>query len=185
MALVHRVRCVWTGVAGSPAYSNFYIQSGAVSAASAQAAVSSYMNSVRVACNTGVTVTIEGDVALVDTATDSIVGVTSTSTTSFPGSGTGSPMPPANQILIRYLTGTFIGGRQVRGRFFVPYLTTGSISSQVVAPATITAMQNATSAYITGLTGNAVVFSRKNGVPVPITAWSTWNQVAVMRSRRD
>lgn len=186
MALISRVRTVWTGVGGSPAYTNLYVAQGTVTPAAAQAAVGNFIGSLKGEIVSACTATIEGDVATIDTATGQTVGVTVGTSTVIPCTGGASAAPPANQGLIRWLSNTYVGGRQIRGRTFVPYLRTAAIGTngQIVGT-TQTTFLNAASAYLTSLTGQAVIFSPKNGIAVQVNTYSVWNQVAVMRSRRD
>jgi hypothetical protein len=130
----------------------------------------------------------EGDVALIDEGTGSLIGNLSGTGGSGVGTVSGDPMPWANQGLLRLLTDTYVSGRRLRGRFFVP--------AQVEANSTLGVPIGA---YVTGLNAIAqtliddsntassewCVWSRKNGVAAPITAPDTWGQWAVLRSRRD
>lgn len=185
MAILNRVRVVWTGVAGSPAYTNLYSLSGAVTPGAAVTYTDNLMNVLKGWVNTSVTITTEGDVAQVDSATDQIVGVSTVSPMTRTGSGTGSAFPPANQILVRWLTGSFAGGRQIRGRMYIPYLTTGAATGSGVNPAAITSINGGVSSYLTAMGPAAVVYSRKNHSSPAISSFSVWNQFGVMRSRRD
>lgn len=186
MALISRVRVLWTGVGGSPAYTNLYVARGTVTASQAVTAVAAYMNSISALVTSSCTLTTEGDVAVIDTATGNIVGVDTGTSVVKPGTGGAGQVPSANQVLVRWLTNTYLGGRQVRGRMYLPYFASGAVGTNgQVTGATQTAVNNATSAYITGLTGQACVFSPANGVAVQISGYNVWNQFAVMRSRRD
>lgn len=185
MVLIHRVRTLWTGVAGSPAYSNLYFLNTGISAAAAVTAVTSLMTGLQAVQASGVRYDVEGDVALVDTATDSVVGVTTTGPTTGTVSGSFVMLPSATQMLIRTLTGAYAGGRQIRGRLFVPYIRTGSANGPVPAGAAITSVNSAVNALVAASSSSWVVYSPTNSNAYPVSAYSVWTQFAVMRSRRD
>lgn len=186
---MNRVRVVLTGVAGSPAYMNFYTNNGLVSASLAHSVVATLMFNLKAQWRTSVQYLVEGDVALVESTTDTIIGVTSIAPVSGAGSSSSnSQVPLASQVLVRFLTGAYAGGRQVRGRLFLPYFISSNmdVGSGGVVAATVTNVNTHFNTYLTAFAPNgAVVYSRKNGTGYAISAASTWNQWAVMRSRRD
>lgn len=186
MVLMNRVRVVWTGVAGTPWYSNYYTIAGAISPSTAHAAVNSLQSSLKALYVPALTATIEGDIAQVESSTNEIVGVVTVPATGQTGTASGTMLPRQTQALVRLLTGAFSGGRQVRGRVFVPGLAVGAIGATgQVASGTLAALNTAYATYLSALGPGAVVFSRKNGTAVPIIAASTWGEFATMRSRRD
>lgn len=187
MAILNRVRIVTTGVAGSPSYMNLFSSAVTVSPVVAHAAAAAFANGFKTAQVSTVTNTVEPDVAAVDTTTDSIVGVTSVPQVSYVGTGGPNLLPPATQIVVRWLTGAYAGGRQIRGRTFIPYIATvtQAPSGQLTAAA-ITNMNSAVNAYLAAIGPNgAVVYSRKNLGGFLVSSYSVWSQYGVMRSRRD
>nr|CRY97360.1 hypothetical protein [uncultured prokaryote] len=186
MALITRVRTIWTGVAGSPAYTNLYSIQGSLDTVTLHTATANFFNGIRDQVSTGTVMTTEGDVALIDSVTGEIVGVESVPEIANTGAGSGGRVPGADNILLRWFTGDYIGGRQIRGRTYLPYMRSGAITaSGQVLGTSATAIENSASAYRIALGGSAVVYSPKNGVGVQITSSSVWNEWAVMRSRRD
>lgn len=177
---------IWTGVAGSPAYTNLYAVAAGPSVGALLSNVNALCTGLAPQIANAVTMTVEGDVAQIDTATRQIVGVTSGTTTTVAGSGSGV-VPLADQILVRFLTGAYIGGRQVRGRLYIPYARSAAVNSAtgLVASAVSTPIQTAIGAYLTSVGPAAVVYSPKNGTAVSISSANVWNQFAVQRSRRD
>jgi hypothetical protein len=186
MATANRVRVTWTGVAGTPYYSNFFSLAGAVAPSVAHAAVAAMLTTLKPLYVTALSALVEGDVAIIDGPTNQTIGVATVAPATIPGSGGASLAPPATQGLVRLLTSSFSGGRQVRGRFSMPGLSSGAITAAGTPTAGYVAGLNAAWAtYLTALGPAACVFSRKNGTFVPITAASTWTQFSVLRSRRD
>lgn len=185
--LLNRVRIVTTGVAGSPAYMNLYSQQSLASPAAAHAAAAAFANGFKTQQVSTAVNTVEPDVAVIDTFNDNIIGVTSVPQVTYSGTGSASLLPPSNQGLVRWLTGSYAGGRQIRGRTFIPYLQAGAASGGGIPTAGfITAINGAVNAYLAAMpVGSAVVYSRKNTSGFPVTSFSVWTQFAVMRSRRD
>lgn len=183
---MNRVRVVWTGVAGSPYYSNFYSINTATTPPAAHAAVTSLIQALQPRYSVNLTARIEGDVALVESTSNSIVGVNTVAFQDRTGTAAGGLAPLATQHVVRLLTGTFVNGRQVRGRIMLPGVVTASVgpNGQPLA-ATLTAIDSAFSAYIVGLVNSACVFARASGQAVPISFVDTWEQFGVQRSRRD
>lgn len=187
MPILNRVRVTLTGVAGAPAYMNLYTTISGASAATAHAAAVAFVTGLKTVQTSALFSNIEGDVAQIDTFNDNVVGVVTVPPVTIQASGTGNQLPQANQILVRWLTGSYAGGRQVRGRTFIPYLiTTTQSAGGKVAAATITTVNGAVNSYIAGLpSGTAVVYSRKNQNAYPVNAYSVWSDYATLRSRRD
>nr|CRY96808.1 hypothetical protein [uncultured prokaryote] len=186
MAILNRVRLLTTGVAGSPAYTNLYSLNGAVTPLVAHTAAAAMANSLKTHQNSNISVLVESDVAQLNDATGALVGVVSVPSATYVGSGVGGPLPQANSILIRWLTSSYVGGRQIRGRTYFPYPTAATMNTAgTVAASVITSFNGAVNAYLTALGPAAVVYSPKNATSVPITTASIWTQFAIQRSRRD
>lgn len=106
-------------------------------------------------------------------------------------SGAGSRMPPEVQICAQFFTSTFIGGRRLRGRLFIPGLTVGSgTTSGAPTGALVTAVTALGSAYgttvVTAL--NQRVWHRPvagaGGLSAVVTSRSSASTFSVLRSRR-
>lgn len=104
----------------------------------------------------------------------------------------GDQMPPQTQALVRFRTGTFIGGRRLQGRQFIPGWTEGAndSSGQVSAAvqANLTSYNNALGATIVTAMAQRV-WHRPGGtgpgLSAPVIARSVNAPWAVLRSRRD
>lgn len=186
MVQMNRVRVVWTGVAGTPWYSNLYTLSGAAPPATAHGSVVALLNALRTLYGTGITALAEGDIAQIESTTNQVIGVSSVAPVSVVGTSATPLLPLATQGLVRFLTGQFANGRQIRGRMSLPGLTQGSIgTSGSVNAGTVSTVNTAFGNYLTALGPAAVVFSRKNGTAVPISSATCWTSFSVLRSRRD
>lgn len=179
-----RVRTVFTGVAGSPWYSNLYFDTDDGTAEGAHESVTSMWQGVKALISNGVSWRVEGEVAVLQPSGE-ITGLRSLTTTTGQGTGTGDILPPANQMLVQMRTAGYAGGRNVRGRCFIPGMLEGATTSgrpdtnarNIVASAF-------TSELIQGSPGFSV-WSRKNAALYAVTNVNVWTEYAVLRSRRD
>lgn len=122
MTLIARVRTVWTGVATGPAYNSLYF-TGVNSIATANqaiAAVDTFWTNIGGLIATGGNAIIEGDVTMIEDTTGEAQQVYAGTPGAATSSAAGDRLPLANQGLIRCPTVSFVGGRQVVGRVFVP-----------------------------------------------------------------
>lgn len=201
MPEIGRVRTVFTGVAGSPYYSNLYFLGLAIGA-DAQAAVDNvdvFWTSLASVMNIGLVGEIEAEVPVLDDTTGEIVSVfTTTGGVVDPTSADGA-LPWATQGLVRLATSGFIEGRRVRGRINIPGL--GEASSDGGAPGTSikASMQAAIDGLVDATDSTLVVWSRPKPVVPPtdpptydrlgssyvVTSASVWDKWAQLRSRRD
>lgn len=187
MVDVSRVRSVWTGVAGTPWYSNHYFTAFTTlaEANAGVAAVRAIWENNKVLMDDALQVTVEGLVANINVATDQVTSTWSgTDLTTF-CTGTGDAMPYANQALIRWQTGVYLAGRQVVGHTFWPGLLEASNGPNGI-------VQSSTVSSILGQAGNLiaatpqlVVYSRKNATYAVVNGATVPSKWAVLRSRRD
>lgn len=186
MSIVKRVRTVFTGVAGTPWYSNLYFL-GSVDNQSAVDRVATFWNGMLLMIDNDVVVTTEGEVTSITVETGVVAGLDSVDPVVQSGQNPVDPLPYSNQLLLALHTGEYVAGREVRGRCFVPGLcedntTGGSFNGAAVAMAN-TAAENLRSA---GLANNDwVVYSRKNHRIDNIDSAVAARKPAVLRSRRD
>ena len=186
---MYRVRTQFTGVTGSPWLStiNFDAANTVGTQALADAAVvavGNFWSGVKSLINTVVAYTTLPDVLVLN---DSGVATNSWATTPVASVGTSGStlLPIASQIVVRGLTSTFVGGRQLRGRIFIPGLTTASDAAGAVAGATLTQVTTAANTLNGVAAPSWSIWSRVNATVVPVSAVSVWSQFAVLRSRRD
>jgi hypothetical protein len=106
-------------------------------------------------------------------------------------SGAGNRMPPEIQAVAQFLTGTFIAGRRLRGRLYIPGLTVGSGTVSGAPTGALVTAVNAFNAalgttIITAL--NQRVWHRPvngaGGLSAVVTSRAAAPTFAVLRSRR-
>jgi hypothetical protein len=179
-----------TGVAGSPYYSNLYF-TGVATVEQAQDVVDNteaFWDGLADSMMNTIVGVVQADVALIDEVSGDITGVLTTTGGSFTGSVAGDMLPPASQGLLRLFTNTFVGGRRIRGRVFLPAQAEANSTLGKPSGAWVTAQQSILNTFIAaGITDGSelVIWSRKNGVAPLVAVGSPWDQWAVLRSRRD
>lgn len=188
MANLRRVRSVATGVAGTPWYTNLYFtQVGGTTQAHIDA-VRDFWTNLAGSIRNVITITVEGDCSVVDDATGQVVGIDSATARTVVGGSATALLPIATQGLINTFTSTFVGGRQLRGKIYVPGLIT-TTSDALGAPTstvkTLLLTQGALLVTNTSTPGPLRVWSKKNGTSAVVNAVTTPSKFAVLRSRRD
>jgi len=126
---------------------------------------------------------VQTDVGTVNAATGGLVGMTTVTGASGTGGGSGDVLPGFTQGLLRLFTGAFSGGRQVRGRLFIPGQIEGTNNGQPSG----SVMGNWSGAGTTLVSdANSIwcVYSRVHGDAFDITSVSSWGEWASLRSRR-
>jgi len=105
------------------------------------------------------------------------------------GTGTGgaTQLADATQILVQWRTSTILGSRFVRGRTFLPGISTPQLSNGNVIAATNAAIA-AAGATLAGSGAGLVVWHRpvssSGGFAATVTGCTVWGEFAVLRRRR-
>lgn len=127
---------------------------------------------------------VDQEVEEVDPATGNITGVVTITSINRTGNVNTAPVPQAAQALFRWRTGFYSGGREVRGRTFVPGLAlANSSASGELASATVATLQTAGTTLLAD--SGFGIWSPARATFQVATACSVWNEFAVMRGRRD
>ena len=185
MALIRRVRVVWTGVAGSPAYSNFYFLNSEGDAQGYITPVGAFIASCVQYVHSSVTATVQPEVPLIDSVTGDITGTLLGTSVIHQGARTDEIIPPINNLLVRWNTQQFNGGRRIKGRMFVPYPTQLLNADGKVETSSRNGLLAAAQTFVNATGPEFVIWSRTTGAVAPVTQASVWDQFAALRSRRD
>lgn len=161
-----------------------YFDQGGGTGADAHSAVVAFWGEVDGWMQGGLQYTVEGEIELVDNITGQVESVETTDAVSGVGSVGGDALPPANQALIRWRTGVFNGGREIRGRTFIPGIAMAASVSGVPTSELRNTLNTAAGNLIGDPDSELVVWSRK-GTFATVTSGSAWNKFATLRSRRD
>lgn len=183
-----RVRTQIGGSTQGPAVSNlFFAGSGSSDALAAHGAVADFWGDMLGLMVNYTTLLVEGEIAELDTASGQVIDVHSTDPVAHTGASASAALPPMTQGLLRFRTGVFRDGREVRGRIFIPGPT--EEGNDIAKP---------TSSYRTTLASaganlgsSQVVYSRPTSPEAGdggfelVSGRSVWEKWAVLRSRRD
>jgi hypothetical protein len=185
-----RVRTVFTGVAGTPWYSNLYFDGAGLTSVDAQTAlnnVRALWNDYKGSMSSQISINLDPFVPVINPATGDVTGgFTVTPGATIIGSGVGERMPSLCQVLVSLKTGSYVGGRQVAGKCFLPGTTEALNTANGDIP-------SASAAYFAGLFNtlvaaagpDPVVWSKKAGAVYQIASATASTKWAVLRSRRD
>jgi len=182
-----RVNTTFTGMAGGPWYNSLaFTGTTLANAQDAADAVLTFWTSVCAYMKCGGTATVEPEVTIYSDATGEATGVFNTTPSTPISIPSGSGMlPTATQLLMRLRTGVFAGGREIRGRIFVPALDESANDSGRPNSGIITPMALALTTLISDTDSVLAVYSKKAGTTAVVNGGSVWNEWAQLRTRRD
>jgi hypothetical protein len=125
------------------------------------------------------------EVQTVDEATNEVTAVDSFATADHVGTAAGDILPYTTQGLIQLKTSVFIGGRQLRGRIYVPAPTETLNSAGFPLSSYVGVLHDAVDDILGNTDAELAVYSRKHAALANVTAVSGWNNWAELRSRRN
>lgn len=182
--MVWRVRTEFVGVQGSPWLSTLTF--GTVNSAQQSVnAMGVFWQAVDNLMHPDVTWRTLPDVDEIGVGGE-LIGVESTTPVTGAGTASGDRLPAVVQALVTWRTGAIIGGRELKGRTFIP----GIVEAQNTADGTlvsgaITVLQNAADALIADVNSALSVWSPTHGEVRLATVAAVRDQWFVLRSRRD
>lgn len=193
-----RVRTVLTYGSGGPGLHTAYWQPGTTGGVTADATdcvarVRGFWVGIAAQFPSTFTAQVQSDVAKINDVDGALVGgLAATPVAVVTGSSGAVSGPRAAMILAQLRTGSVLGGRFVRGRWYLGPTKPGVVGATGgVDPATVTAVNAAGTAMLApGTTASALcVWHRPQptgaGASYLVDAITTWGEVAVLRSRRD
>lgn len=180
-----RVKTVFSGMSGAPWLNTLYFDDATLGAQDCVDAVATFWSAVDGLMDSEVDWDIDQDVEIVDEASGNVLSIVQTTGGTGSGSLAAEALPIASQALIRWRTGVYVGGREIRGRTFVPGLTEQANDNGKLAAASQTLIQTAATALINDPDCDLAIYSRVNANAAPVVSANVWGEFAVMRSRRD
>jgi hypothetical protein len=184
MSNLKRINVLYTGFAGLPGTNTLYAHENGISAADQVAAVLAFYTGLASAFRSGLHIAVDSVVEIVDSTNGQTTGLDDTGAGgTVTGSNSGALLPPSTQLLVRWRTGVFFSGRELRGRTFLPYFTENDNSSGAPSSGLVASVQ--TAAQTMADDANLAVFSPTKFQWADVSAAQVWNEWAVLRSRRD
>lgn len=182
-----RVQTTWTGPSGGPFYTLMHFDGDTSGEAEpAATAVLNFWTAMQAAISSQVTRHVEEEVLRIDPATGNVTAVFTGAARPFTAGGaTGSPLPWHTQGLMRWRTGVFIAGRELRGRTFIPGLTEDANDNGRPNSSMVTSANNAAATLIGAATADLTIWSPTHGVEHTAASGTLWNEWGLLRSRRD
>jgi hypothetical protein len=186
MALI-RTSMVWNGSTGGQGFTQHYFL-GAGDLAHCTAAVTQqdgFYDSLASNIANDLSWVISGDVEVIDVGTGLITSVVTVPEALGSGTHSDEKLPLATQGLVRWRTGTFINGRRLQGRTFLPGMVefnnadTGRVFTGFVGTV------NTAAATFIGGSADPAIYSKTHSSASSIQSASMWTEWAVLRSRRD
>ena len=175
--------------AGGPSgdwYSSMHIDRllGGDAQASADA-VHAFWDAMKAAICNDIQISIDPNVTIVNTITGEPEGIDTVTTSPISGGDTTDPLPWQTQGLIYWNTGTWVNGRQVRGRTFVPGpCESSNTSSGIPESGYKSALAAGAAVFVSASTCVPGVYSKAHQNVYPVVGATIQASWALMRTRR-
>lgn len=190
-----RVKTEISGNPGGPYLSTFhFVGGGSVDAEAAADAARGFWAEIVASMAAPALIQVAGEVEEFNPATGALLALHPTEQAPLLATGLGDPLPWATQGLIRWRTGVFVDGREIRGRTFVPALTEGHSTTGRPTSA-LTAILGIAAGVVDDNLGvwqrpreasaGPPVVEAREGQVAEVATFSVWTQWASLRSRRD
>lgn len=185
MTDLYRVRTVFSGVQGAPWLSTFFFRGSGGTAQQAATAVGNYWGAVDARMATTVSWAVESEVQTISDTTGQPVGSAAITPPTGGGGGAAAQLPVVAQGLLRLRTGSFLGGREVKGRCFIPGLTENDNDLGVPNASIVAVVDAAGAALVADANSILVVYSRANLTNVTVSSAAMAPYWSYLRTRRD
>ena len=200
MSLI-RVQTLWTGVGGSPYYTNLYALGPLATNNGNDLATAwrVFLNAIVTHFDNGLTAQIDPELLEFNETDGVITGAGTTSQLPVVGTASGDVLPLSNQGLVRWSTAGIVHNRRVRGRTFLPGVVEADNTAAGVPQATyLSDIDAAAEALLVTMTSRMRIWAQPLSLDPPdpgnpnrlgtahaITGVSVAPFWAILRSRRD
>lgn len=185
----YQVTVEFSGPTGTPWFNRMYFDEAGGTAQQAAAAAGAFWGAVDALIRDDVTWTTGTEVEELNVATGVLSSVNAITAVTGTGGDTTTDMATVLQGLVSWRTGTIVGGRELRGRTFIPGLTQNVNTAGLLSTAAQTAWQTAANNLIADANSNFVIWHRpvngSGGGAASVASASVTRKFSVMRSRRD
>lgn len=179
-----RVRVSITGVNGAPyVATHHFVPNGEGSVAAATAAAAGLWEDLSPLMVQEAHWEVENEVLELSTA-GVVTGSYTVDGQEGDGTSTSEMLPSAAQLVLQWRTGVYLGGREQRGRTFVPALAQGVNDDGQTSAATRGVADAACLAFVNS-GADPGVWSRKNSSITSIANGFCWLEFGMLTSRRD
>lgn len=184
MSNLKRITTVWTGLEGLPGTTTMYGHENGVSAHDQVAAVMNFWGAIEGSLSSAIHFFVNPIVEIVDSTTGEITGLDDTGAGgSGAGANGGDLLPLTTQALVRWRTGVFSSGRELRGRTFIPGWCETENDDGKPTSGCVSLVQSAADTLVGSM--NMAAYSPTHHTWASVNLASMWTEWAVLRSRRD
>jgi len=200
MADVHRITAIWQGFQGAPGYTKFSFMglTDASSLTSAATAVRTFFQGIATQVPAGATITVQSVAGVYDMANGQLIreDAIASPPAVVTGSATGGTLYSGGVgVYVTWLTSSVYNGHKVRGRSYLVPMVLGGAADGTLGTGTVTLVQNAANALVSGQAGKFAIWSKTFTKTEPITqiggglstvtSASVPDKTGILRSRRD
>lgn len=187
MSGIRELHTTWLGVAGAPYYTT--LRQTTVGVLTAQDFADSwiaFLNNLKPNYVNELTARVEPELTVIESTTGQLIGTEVVTGASVVGTNNSFMVPRASQGLLKWSTDLVIAGRRLRGRTFLPGLSTGLDTEGGGVSAGIAAtIGSQAQGFLDTMGGEMVIYSRTHKSGSAVTGVSMWTEWASLRSRRD
>lgn len=187
--MVYQLRILWTAAGGAGGETAMHFDDGSTPPGM-QATVDAFLDALEPILATGTSARYDTVIKRFDEQSGALVEeIAQPLGANHVGTGGPTAVPNVAQGLIRLNTGQVVGRRILKGRIYVPGMSSNTMASiGEVGPTGLTALQAAGDALIAG-TGIVVVWHRPvngaNGSVAEVVQANPWTEFASQRRRRS
>lgn len=185
MASIWRVTTLYSGGAiTGPGINRLYF-SESVTSGDAQSAVAAFYTSLTANIVNTITFTISGQVEEINDATGDITGVEDTDVVTVTGANAQDNLPLGTSLVAQLFTNTFINGRRLRGRIYLPGFVEPNNAAGVPDATIKTAVKGYLGTLHDGGANGLLVYSPTHGLSSSVTKTDVNPKWGLLHSRRD
>lgn len=185
MVLLSRFQTVFSGVAGTPWYSNMYFEGGTPEGAAYGPHVATFWDECASQMDSEVTWVVSPTYTVIEHSTGLIQDIGDWAGDTGVGLVAGEALPWATQMLVNWRTSVYVAGRELRGRTFVPGLQQNVNNNGIAAAASVADVLSAADNLIDNSNSALTVWSRTHFAEAIVVSAQVPTKLGVLRSRRD
>lgn len=192
---VYRVKLRWTGFTGAPGYTNLHFDAPTepttLGAQSVYDAAHTFAANISSAIPSGVSITTEGGVEVIDQTNNQLITILSATTKPNAGGVQTAGYASSTGAVITWETGEVKNGRRVRGRTFVVpissvhYQTDGTLTSGLITDLQDAAGALAGGGFNFGILSRPSISGAADGSFHTVSSGRVADKAAILTSRRD
>lgn len=182
--MVREFTVSWIGPGSGTATSVFHFNSeGALTPQDQADSLTLWLEGIAGARVNASSARVDPDYRDLDTVTGAVLGAGTVSTDLVPSTAVGQALPDVAQVLVRWSTDTYAGGRRIQGRTFIPHVGVNAVENGNLLPAS-RAFIDAAGLDFVDREDLFCIWSRKNGQAALVSGTYCWGEFATQRKRR-